>query len=235
MESVKKGADTRRKNKEGDPDYYSIPPLERELCNICNKEITIKYAKRHALFCKPKGLPRECSNCGAFGITKRHKCSRYIKNTGEFKCETCGKIFKKRKFFEMHVSNCTIKENIVRKIETFECDVCGEVFKSERARQTHLKNPRSHMSKEEKKAERSRKFKETMNSKSPEEKELIGKKISERVSAARNNRSDEEKANISEITRQAMLEFYNSPNYDSEKRSEQIKNGLCKNKEYNRD
>ena len=77
---------------------------------------------------------------------------------------------------------------------------------------------------------RNDKFKITMNNKSEEEREISRSKISFSVSTAINNRTEEEKKYFSSLYKESSLNYYNSSSYDKEKRSNEIKNGLQKDK-----
>lgn len=241
--SVRKQKET--KQRKIDEGYVRYKPVEKSLCTICNKNICIYRMVRHAEVCKEKiKNPRaSCMLCGTKNITKKHKCEEpKPQRFGHFVCGICNAEYKSLSFFEKHIKICVpkevkeeeikIKKELEQKLKIIhKCEECGLTFRSEEFLERHNNDIRKHMTKDEKRELGIARRIESFRNMTDEAKAERSRKLSESISKARNSWSDEEKAKNSEITRQAVLKYYSSDDYDSNERSIRVKDGLCKNKE----
>ncbi|RZB41653.1 hypothetical protein BDFB_008183 [Asbolus verrucosus] len=102
-------------------------------CNICNRDVSEHTYKRHV---EDHTLgPQVCHLCGA---TLQNKSSLvthifYSHNNLRYKCDECGKLFKKRNARDLHIR----KDHIGK--PSHYCDTCGKGFYTGKFLQKHIK------------------------------------------------------------------------------------------------
>jgi uncharacterized C2H2 Zn-finger protein len=145
----------------------------------------------------------------------------------EDKFKICKKCGKKYKYIHNYCRD-GIKKEVIEKKKThiYECKKCGKNFKLEKTYNDHLLKANCHLTLEERKALRNKRFKETMNNKTKEEKEKISKKLSKNISKARQSKTEEEKKIHNEKVSNGLKEYYKSDRYDFESKSKNIKKAL---------
>lgn len=198
-----------------------------------------------------------CTHCGIEKY-KTHKCKALIKPKKLdkiFTCITCDKIYERELCYKAHIKKCSeyiaikrkreeeklqiMQDKINNKIEKLNkikdrkyriCEICNEKFYSKRKYTSHVQGNHCTTTLEYRKEQAKLKRKIARESKTDEENLIIYKKISEKVSAYRNNMGDEEKLEFQKRITQGILNYYASDEYSSEIRSEQVKNGINKSK-----
>jgi uncharacterized C2H2 Zn-finger protein len=104
------------------------------------------------------------------------------------------------------------------------CPKCGRRFRLQSAYDKHIDI--CGLTREEILVRAAEKRKATMDSKTPEEIQSMRDKLSKNISASIQRLDPEQREKRNQRTREAMLNYYNSDDYDPEKRSEEIKRGL---------
>lgn len=136
-----------------------------------------------------------------------------------YECDCCNKISYETPNFDHNCSFVRIKVSCIK---------CKKICRGGmRGLDNHNKRePNCNLSKEEKVKNANQKRRLTMLNKSEEEKQKISKKLSERISFVRQNRSEEENLIHNEKVRLGVLKYYNSEKYDPELKSKLVKEGL---------
>lgn len=203
-----------------------------------------------------------CTHCGIEKY-KTHKCKVLIKLKKLdkiFTCIKCDKIYERELCYISHTKVCTgykpikrktpeerlkmlenkiknkVKRVYVAKDRKFRiCELCDEKFYNKRQYDFHIEYKHCTTTAEYRQEQANQKRALARASKSDEENLLTYKKISEKVSAYRNNMSESEKIEFQIKTTQGIINYYNSDAYSPEIRSEQVKHGINENKRNKKD
>ena len=199
-----------------------INKQENYECDVCGKKYKKKaWLDRHTC----KNIIKKCACCGKeykhshrkCVIPKLKKCDKIIPKVTTKKPDTIIPKATTKKH------NTSVTKNITKK---YECEKCGKRFLKFDSYKEHERKSNCDLNSEEKKSLRSKRYKETMNNRTAEQKALHRKKLSESISEARQSKSEEEKRAHNEKVSKGLLEYYKSDEYDFDVKSENIKRAL---------
>jgi hypothetical protein len=158
-----------------------------------------------------------------------------IKQILNYTCPICDKTnFRNETFYNIHIIKCQIRYN--NKIEKEQarknrlCTICFKQFNSKLWFDKHIEIGTCHLPIEEQKRISRNKARQTMNSKSIEEKEIYGQLISQKRKIYLQSLSEEELILYHNKLRKSALAYYDSTAYNPAIRSQQIKEGLKNDK-----
>ncbi|KAL0852712.1 hypothetical protein ABMA27_012547 [Loxostege sticticalis] len=107
---------------------------QRVICNICQKELSIRSIDRHISSCHP-GLDNskvKCELCDSWVTAqKMNRHLRLMHGSGSLRCRYCETEFEERQILIAHVITCTAKNKrkpYKKGRELAECDVCQKVM-----------------------------------------------------------------------------------------------------------
>lgn len=197
-------------------------------------------------YVKPNAV--ECKTCGqSFIKLVMHKCKVKIKENNDIENaakrakridtkrqkereRSLAKIFKKLISLLKKVRK--IKEQEERKLirtnnaQSRICSICNKSFSAKLHFDNHIKTKNCHLTPEEKQKLSRVRARENINSKSVNEKRIIGEKISEKRKKYLASLSINEKLLYHEKLKASAISYYESDRYNANQKSIQVKNGL---------